>query len=222
MHFYARPRRAHAFTLIELLTVIAIVGILAAILIPVVSRVRASARATECVSNLRQLSSAATLYAQDNRGRLPTNYDGTLDGMWFTALSRYVSDQKVQPGNWGQLMRIVSTPGPFRCPSADPNDTAYSNAWVSYKMNSQLQDKPVGGPLPVRGLSLNNIRHPSNTLMFAEGRSHSAFWTWDAGDVNRGLWYPHSSKCNVAFVDGHVVRRSSAELQSQWTALWMP
>lgn len=222
MRLSISPRREHAFTLIELLTVIAIVGILAAILIPVVSRVRASARATECVSNLRQLSSAVTLYAQDNRGRLPTNYDGTLDGMWFTALTRYVSDQKVQPGNWAQLARIVSTPGPFRCPSADPADATYPNAWVSYKMNSQLQDKPAGGPPPVTGLPLNNIRQPSTTLLFAEGRNHSAFWTWDAADVNRGLWYPHDSKCNVAFADGHVVRRSSADLQSRWATLWIP
>lgn len=51
------PGRSHrgAFTLIELLTVIAIIGILAAILIPVVSRVRQSARESVGLSNLRQI-----------------------------------------------------------------------------------------------------------------------------------------------------------------------
>ncbi|EIQ02076.1 prepilin-type N-terminal cleavage/methylation domain-containing protein [Opitutaceae bacterium TAV1] len=66
------PRRDHrAFTLVELLTVIAIIGILAAILIPVVGKVRKSARRAECISNLRQLVTAAHLYANDNKGNFP-------------------------------------------------------------------------------------------------------------------------------------------------------
>lgn len=67
------PRRFHnaAFTLIELLTVIAIIGILAAIIIPVVGRVRATARAAQCKSNLRQLGVATHLYVTDNRGVFP-------------------------------------------------------------------------------------------------------------------------------------------------------
>jgi prepilin-type N-terminal cleavage/methylation domain-containing protein len=64
------PSRA-AFTLIELLTVIAIIGILAAILIPTVSRVRDSARASQCQSNLRQLGQQVLLFAADYRGVVP-------------------------------------------------------------------------------------------------------------------------------------------------------
>jgi prepilin-type N-terminal cleavage/methylation domain-containing protein/prepilin-type processing-associated H-X9-DG protein len=60
-----------AFTLIELLTVIAIIGILAAILIPTVSRVRDSARASQCQSNLRQLGQQVLLFAADHRGVVP-------------------------------------------------------------------------------------------------------------------------------------------------------
>jgi prepilin-type N-terminal cleavage/methylation domain-containing protein len=60
-----------AFTLIELLTVIAIIGILAAILIPVVGQVRESAKGSLCRSNLRQIGVAAHLYAADNDDFLP-------------------------------------------------------------------------------------------------------------------------------------------------------
>lgn len=67
-----------AFTLIELLTVVAIVGILAAILIPVVGNVRKSAQNTNCVSNLRQIGHAMALYTNDHNGRLPGPiYSGT-------------------------------------------------------------------------------------------------------------------------------------------------
>jgi prepilin-type N-terminal cleavage/methylation domain-containing protein len=60
-----------AFTLIELLTVIAIIGILASILIPTVGRVRESARRTVDASNLRQIGQASLIYANDNRELLP-------------------------------------------------------------------------------------------------------------------------------------------------------
>ncbi|MDR1282498.1 MAG: DUF1559 domain-containing protein [Opitutaceae bacterium] len=62
---------APAFTLVELLTVIAIIGILAAIIIPVVGKVRQSAKAATCLSNLRQMGVAIAAYRVDNKGFPP-------------------------------------------------------------------------------------------------------------------------------------------------------
>ena len=63
------PRRA--FTLIEILVVIAIIGILSAILFPVLGRARENGRKTVCLSNMKQLGTAFLLYQQDSRGKLP-------------------------------------------------------------------------------------------------------------------------------------------------------
>ncbi len=76
MH-YSTSRRG--FTLIELLVVIAIIAILAAILFPVFSKAREKARQTQCLSNLRQIGLATTLWSQDNKEQYPPSV-----GYWTT------------------------------------------------------------------------------------------------------------------------------------------
>ena len=96
----APPRRA--FTLIELLTVIAIIGLLAAILIPTVGAVRASARQAQSISNLRQLGIALTSFAQDHKGSFPSTTHGspTESESWIFTLRPYtgnVDDVRICP-----------------------------------------------------------------------------------------------------------------------------
>jgi len=67
----SRSAPCRGFTLIELLAVIAIIAVLAAVLFPVYGRARERARATACLSNMRQVAQAVMMYAQDYRGRYP-------------------------------------------------------------------------------------------------------------------------------------------------------
>ncbi|HEX8834951.1 MAG TPA: prepilin-type N-terminal cleavage/methylation domain-containing protein [Abditibacteriaceae bacterium] len=71
-----RPSRHRAFTLIELLIVIAVIGILAALIFPVFSRIKETGRRTACASNMKQLGMAFQQYIQDNSRRMPNAVDG--------------------------------------------------------------------------------------------------------------------------------------------------
>lgn len=68
-------KRQNAFTLVELLVVIAVIGILAALLLPALGRAKEQGKSTACISNLRQIGIAIQLYVQENNNRLPSMAD---------------------------------------------------------------------------------------------------------------------------------------------------
>lgn len=143
------------FTLIELLVVIAIIALLMGILIPVLGRVRETAKRVVCSSQLRQVGIATTSYAQDNDYRLP--YYG--DPMHPYALYRDESNWRDSNGKLIGMKvallyegRYVSDPRLFYCPS---------NILDLYKFKSYNDPRPWG-TLPQR----------YNT-MDAQGESHN-------------------------------------------------
>lgn len=135
-----------AFTLVELLVVIGIIGLLIGILLPVMGRAREQARRTACLSNLRQLAQAMLLYAGTHRDRLPntnppqttSDYDST--NAVLVALNR----------------DFVRSPAVFHCP-ADEDDVPQSidtadyvlpnSARVSYEFYSPFWEPEYGPKL---------------------------------------------------------------------------
>ncbi len=89
-----RQQPSRAFTLVELLAVIAVIGILASILISSLNGMRSSVHQAKCASNLRQIGQAIVLFTQDNRGQFPlsTHTVMNLEESWIYTLAPYLGD----------------------------------------------------------------------------------------------------------------------------------
>lgn len=108
----ARPHRpvfSANFTLIELLVVIAIIAILAAMLLPALNQARERGRSTKCLGNLKQIGSAAIMYAGDNQDYLPSQIMWT-NMNWYQQLPPYLGRQSNDNDNYIKLKV-------FRCDS---------------------------------------------------------------------------------------------------------
>ena len=125
------PRRtsSKAFTLIELLVVVSIIALLAAILLPVFFSARGKARQTVCVSNLRQLGLAISLYAQDADDLYPYGNDAsdtkTMPNIWTN--SPYADTAPYLPPLQEILVPYVQNPELWHCPA----DSGYTGLDIS-------------------------------------------------------------------------------------------
>ena len=149
-------RAAPAFTLLELLVVMAVISILAALLFPLLGRAKESGRATVCLSNLHQIGIALQLYAQDNRNRLPYMRDRDLAGT------------NGLPGPDLVLSNYLGNIRVLRCPSDRQN--LFASTGSSYSWNSLLNGQDADH-LSALGMQFDPHQIP---LMFDKDKFHKA------------------------------------------------
>ncbi len=176
------PRFNKGFTLIELLVVIAIIGILAGILLPVLSRARESARKTQCMSNIKQIGMGLIMYANENNEDFPsdTAYSGGSPAMRGLNIlyDTYISDNKVF--NCPSDATVTSATNAGMSVSTIGGTEAFTSTQCSYgydRAHRQADDADV---------ALAADRPPATPSATANSANHNA----------RGQ--------NIVFVDGHV------------------
>jgi prepilin-type N-terminal cleavage/methylation domain-containing protein/prepilin-type processing-associated H-X9-DG protein len=176
MNLPSRDDAGMAFTLVELLVVLAIIAILAALLLPALGRARESARATACLSNLHQVGLALQIYVQDNNNHLPVMRDVSTDPA-AAATNTFPAIQKVLASQLGNL-------GVLRCPS--DGQQFFERTGSSYSWNSLLNGEDADH-LKVFNLRFNPQEIP---VVFDKEDFHKA----------RG---PNKA-VNYLYADGHI------------------
>jgi len=206
-------RSRKAFTLIELLVVIAIIAILMAILFPVLSKAKEQGKRIVCLGNLRQLTLAWNLYADDYDGRIvngnahvksPENPGPWVEQetSWPASDPSNPNDQRINGIKNGTLFRYIKNVKLYRCPTGVRGEVLTYAIVDRMNGHNEMTDQ-TGKRLTLR----TDIRpNPTMQIVFIdEGLATPASWTvW----YYEELWWDkitcrHGDGTNFGFADGH-------------------
>ena len=217
----AKSGRA-AFTLIELLLVIAIIAILAALLFPALVNGKAAAQRIQCVNNLHQFGLAAEMYWDDNDGNCFLYRDATVTNngviYWFGWLQNGAEGQRAFDATQGALYAYLQRSGIDVCPSLNYYSAQFklkaTNATYGYGYNLYLSPAALNLP-PV---NISTVTRAAQTTLFADAAQVNTFEA-PASPANPMLeefyyvdtneptaHFRHQRQANVLCCDDHVAR----------------
>ncbi len=190
---------------------IAIIGILAAMLLPALSSAKELARRTSCLNNLKQLALANQMYVDDSNGY---HYPRTRNPFWVTGLLDYYLDPRL----------LICPSDPSQGAAGDiyiPNDPPHSyiiNAWNDYflsVLSTEEFNNVYMKTTATRGMPEHAVKEPSETLLFGEKIANRSHWYMDftqgggndfelveQGRHSQGAGAARSGGSNFAFCDG--------------------
>jgi prepilin-type N-terminal cleavage/methylation domain-containing protein/prepilin-type processing-associated H-X9-DG protein len=222
-----------AFTLIELLIVVAIIALLVSILLPSLAMARQEAMKVKCLSNMRGIGLAVVMYVNENEGYMPrSSMTATMNPPmepfkvrpWGEALVPYMgwTDKRSfsrYDADADRVFTTLFTDGQYRCPSDDANnmenwtynpDELYLGHW-SYGKNVIFEYNKHWDPKYGDFLKMDNILKPADTVLFGEIAAnqmsdHFMVDEWlDDGSNTTVDKTRHGNVSNYVFCDNHAV-----------------
>ena len=200
-----------AFSLVELLVVIAIIALLSAIIFPVFATVRGRARQTACLSNLRQIGTAAAMYVQDYDGRFPYGVDASdrdRPDIWASQPA-FEAQIPTLPLVQTILQPYLRAPEIFHCPSdtgfttieftgfpLDATPTSFEKFGSSYYYRTEVA---------ALGINESAVQTPAQINFFFDGAGR-----W------HGTFVPRALRYNMLYLDGHAKNVSSRQMDEAW------
>ncbi len=184
--------KRNGFTLIELLVVIAIIAILAAILFPVFAQAREKAKQNACLSNMKQIALAMSMYADDNDDCYPSVYDdtqdvtgdGTIDRLvWADKISSYVKSRNMFAcSSKTNRMNDQTTINTFRSSGYAPNSLAMTTYMMNMCHNNHWPEGTINnvGSDYLYPISSSQIENPTQTIGVMEGTDYGFYMHWNA------------------------------------------
>jgi prepilin-type N-terminal cleavage/methylation domain-containing protein/prepilin-type processing-associated H-X9-DG protein len=217
-------QKTYGFTLIELLVTIAVIGILASILLPVLSRGKLPAQAAKCSGNLRQFILAAQMYWDDNNGSAFA-YVGTPTATgtpyWFGWLGAGAEETRAFDPATGPLFPYLGTAVSL-CPSFNYSSPQYklkaATPTCDYGVNFYLSSPPVNVRRLPAAAALVMLADAAQVNTFQPPASPrnpmlEEFYYVDnemteSGQQQPNAQFRHQGRAGAVFVDGHLGRES--------------
>jgi prepilin-type N-terminal cleavage/methylation domain-containing protein len=189
---------ASSFTLIELLVVIAIIAILAAMLLPALSKARDKAKSIKCSANLKQLSTAYSQYTMENDDYMVPYINGTGGALWWINIGKHLGIT-----NWNNVSN--STNSVFFCPStkitADLYRTNSVGYYISYGLNTVLSGGASEFNLTPK---IIKIKKPSMISPLMDSMNQNVDSVNDFNTTYIAIDRHNHFRFNAMYLDGHI------------------
>ena len=193
-----------AFTLVELLVVISIIAVLAAILLSVTQKAGDTAKAAKCLAKLRSIGTAVTLYRNDKmaypKAAHATTTSFTGQTWWFKDVMPYLGDAPITVSVDGRDLQ-PGLDSPLRCPVVKVRGWPFMDYGINgYALPFGPDDVPI-----------MKVDRPSTTFLVADSNA----WViigWTGATLSQEFHFRHGKAANVVMFDGHVEKVTKEQL----------